>query len=164
MQWTETVIIDAPADVVRAAVGDQRHVMAWSAWPEATGFTCSVEGDATSVGSQIVFRDRAGTVQGRQRIVDVSDDGGTRTVVNELENRGPFGRTMRPRVDFRTTALAAQRTQVALDFDADIPLPPPLRQVVGFPLRRWVRGLHRRDLDQLKAYVETADDPRRLAD
>lgn len=164
MQWTETVIIDAPVDIVRAAVRDQRHVMAWSAWPEATGFTCVVEGDAMSVGSQIVFRDRSGTVQGRQRIVDVTDDGATRTVVNELENRGPFGRTMRPRVDFRTTALDDHRTEVALDFAADIPFPRPLRQLIGVGMRRWARGLHRKDLDQLRTYVETADDPRTLAD
>lgn len=123
MHWTETVTIDAPVDVARAAVRDQRHVMAWSAWPEATGFTCSVDGDATSVGSEIVFRDRTGTVQGRQHIVDVTDDGDTRTVVNQLENRGPFGRTMRPRVDFRTTAVNAQRTEVGAGLRRRHPVP-----------------------------------------
>jgi hypothetical protein len=164
MRWTETVIIDAPADVVRTAVRDQRQVMAWSAWPEATGYTCSVEGDATSVGSQIVFRDRTGTVQGRQRIVEVTHDGDTHTVAYDLDNRGPFGRTLRPRVDFRTTAVEGGRTEVALDFAVDIPFPPPLRQVVGVGMRRWVRGLHRRDLDQLKAHIEAAGDPRTLAD
>lgn len=158
MQWTETMTIDAPVDLVRAAVRDQHHVMAWSAWPEATGFTCSVEGDATSVGSQIVFRDQAGTVQGRQRIVDVTDDRRTRTVVNQLENRGPFGRTIRPRVDFRTTAVGADRTEVALHFDVESPFPPPLWQLVGVGVRRWVRGLHRKDLAQLKTYVESAAD------
>ena len=49
------------------------------------------------------------------------------------------------------------RTEVALDFAVDLPFPPPLRQLIGFGMRRWVRGLHRRDLVQLKAHVETTD-------
>lgn len=61
MTWTETIDIDAPAEDVFDAMLDQDRVMSWSAWPEATGFTCSVEGDSRSPGSEIVFRDKKGS-------------------------------------------------------------------------------------------------------
>ena len=151
MRWTETIDIDAPEDLVRTAMLDQHHVVRWSAWPEATGLSCTVHGDGTSPGSEIVFRDDAGTVQGRQRITAV--DG--QRIANRLENRGPLGRTMTPRVDFVVTRLAHDRTRAALDFEADVPLPVGLRHLVQLAMSRWARRLHVEDLRLLKSYVES---------
>ena len=149
MQWTESVDVERPLALVREAVLDQEQLMQWSAWPEATGFTCAVEGDGRSPGSQVVFRDRRGTVQGRQTII-----GADGTVVrNRLANRGPLGREITPEVDFRLEALGPQRTRVHLDFRGRAPLPAPLRQLVEVPLGRWVRRLHVKDLAQLEAHV-----------
>lgn len=157
MKWTESIEVAAPADRVADALLDQRHVMGWSAWPEATGFVCGVEGDGRSPGSQIVFRDAGGTVQGRQRIVDVE---GLR-VSNRMDNRGPFGTTLTPRVDFVAIPLGGQRTRAELDFEAEVPLPFGVRHVIEAAMSRWVRRLHVKDLEQLKSYVESGrvDDP-----
>ncbi|MFZ1490568.1 MAG: SRPBCC family protein, partial [Ilumatobacteraceae bacterium] len=147
MRWTETIEIDAPAERVFEAQLDQQHVMSWSAWPEATGFVCEVEGDGRSPGSEIVFRNAKGVVQGRQRIVDVD----SLKVSNRMENRGPFGATITPRVDFLATPLGADRTRAALDFEAEVPLPFGVRHVVQAVMSRWARRLHVKDLEQLKA-------------
>jgi len=151
MKWTETIEINAPAERVFEAQLDQGHVMGWSAWPEATGFVCGVEGDGRSEGSEIVFRNKKGVVQGRQRIVDVH---GLR-VTNRLENKGPFGTTITPRVDFVATPLDEGRTRAALEFEAEVPLPLGLRHLVQAVMSRWARKLHVKDLEQLKTYVES---------
>lgn len=49
MQWTETITIETPRDSVYQAVRDQHTLMQWSAWPEATGFTCRVDGDGMNL-------------------------------------------------------------------------------------------------------------------
>lgn len=72
MKWTESIDVDAPLKQVQRAVADEHQLMHWSAWPAATGYTCSVDGDGTTVGSEIVFRDPAGTEQGRQRLTAVT--------------------------------------------------------------------------------------------
>lgn len=151
MKWTETIEIAAPAERVFKALHDQAHVMGWSAWPEATGFTCAVVGDGVSPGSEIVFRNGKGVVQGRQRIISTD---GTR-VLNRMENRGPFGRTITPTVDFEAIPIDDRRTRVSLDFAGQVPLPPGLRHVVEAVMSRWVRRLHVKDLMMLKEYVET---------
>ncbi len=150
MHWTESIVVDRPADRVAASIADENELMQWSAWPQATGYTCSVDGDGTSVGSCIVFRDRSGTEQGRQRLHSVSPE----RVEYRLTNRGPGGRTMTPEVDFRLEPLGPSRTRVFLDFRVDVPLPSPLRQVAEAVLGRRVRALHVKDLEELKRYVE----------
>ncbi len=74
MHWTESIDVDRPVPEVRAAIADEHELMQWSAWPEATGYTCSVDGDGISPGSEIVFRDRSGVVQGRQRLLRSTAD------------------------------------------------------------------------------------------
>ncbi|MGQ7295580.1 SRPBCC family protein [Quadrisphaera sp. KR29] len=160
MQWTETVVVQAPLERVRRAVADEHEVMRWSAWPQATGCTCAVDGDGTSPGSEIVFTDPRGREQGRQRLQGVTEAGaghGEEVVVAyRLSNRGPGGRTMHPEVDFRLGATGPTTTQVALDFRATPPLPPPLRQLAERVMAPRVRALHVKDLEQLKAHAETA--------
>ncbi len=149
MHWTESIDVDRPVPEVRAAIADEHELMQWSAWPEATGYTCAVDGDGISPGSEIVFRDRSGVVQGRQRLLTATDD----RVEYRLRNRLPAGREMTPEVDFRIEDLGG-RSRVHLDFRATPPLPPVLRQLAGLVAGRRVRALHVRDLEQLKAHVE----------
>lgn len=154
MQWTETIDVDAPLDLVRAAVADQHQLMAWSAWQEETGYTCTVEGDGRSVGSAIVFRSSEGTEMGRQTMTLVGPD----RVENRLLNRGPGGRDIRPEVVFRLEQVGTGCTRVHLDFRATPPLPPILRQLAELVLSRKVRALHVKDLQQLKAHAEGSAD------
>ena len=150
MEWTVSTEVDRPLEEVRDAVVDQHRLMAWSAWQEATGYRCRVDGDGRTPGSAIVFVDSTGVEQGRQTLIAVGD----RLVENRLRNRGPGGREMRPEVDFRLSPLAGGQTCVDLELRARPPLPTPLRQLVELVLGRKVRALHVKDLAQLKAHVE----------
>lgn len=150
MEWTESIVVDRPLTQVHAAIADEQELMRWSAWPEATGYTCTVDGDGHSRGSTIVFRDKRGVEQGRQQLSRVEPD----RVEYRLHNRGPGGRTITPEVDFRLEPVDAGRTRVHLDFRAAVPLPPGPRHVVEFLLGRRVRRLHVADLRQLKEHVE----------
>ena len=150
MEWTESIVIDRPLPLVQAAIADEHRLMAWSAWPRATGYSCAVDGDGRSIGSAIVFRDRAGVEQGRQSLTLIEAD----RVGYRLRNKGPRGRDMTPEVDFRLDALDATHTRVHLDFRAAAPLPPGVRQLAELLLGRRVRRLHIEDLALLKAHVE----------
>lgn len=148
MEWTESIVVDRPCAQVQAAIADEHQLMAWSAWPKATGYSCAVDGDGRSIGSAIVFRDPAGVEQGRQRLHLVAAD----RIEYRLRNKGPGGREMTPEVDFRLEALGDTRTRVHLDFRATAPLPPGVRRLAELLLGRRVRRLH--DLALLKAHVE----------
>jgi hypothetical protein len=150
VEWTECIDIDRPIERVRAAVADEHELMRWSAWPQATDFTCAVEGDGRSPGSAIVFRSANGVEQGRQRLARVEPG----RVEYRLRNRGPRGREMTPEIDFRFEPIDATATRVHLDFRATVPLPPGARHLVDLLLGRRVRRLHVVDLQQLKAHVE----------
>lgn len=152
MEWTESIVVDRPAAQVHAAIADEHRLMAWSAWPAATGYSCSVDGDGRSVGSTIVFRDPTGVEQGRQRLARVEPD----RIEYRLRNNGPRGRVMTPEVDFRLEALDDDRTRVHLDFRATAPLPPVARRIAELLIGRRVRRLHVEDLELLKAHVEHA--------
>lgn len=157
VEWTESIVVDRPLAQVQAAIADEHRLMAWSAWPEATGYRCSVEGDGRSVGSAIVFRDRAGTERGRQHLTRIETD----RVEYRLRNKGPLGREMTPEVDFRLEPLDDARTRVHLDFRATAPLPAGVRRIAELLLGRRVRRLHVDDLELLKAHVE--NEPPRTA-
>ncbi|KGI66776.1 SRPBCC family protein [Mycolicibacterium rufum] len=150
MQWTESVTIDRPLARVRQAIADENELLQWSAWPEATGYTCRIDGDGRSIGSAIVFTDTKGTTQGRQ-ILHALDN---RSVDYRMRNRGPGGREMTPHLKFRLEDVDGARTRVHLDFHAEAPLPLGLRHLVEAAMGRRVRKLHVKDLDQLKAHVE----------
>jgi carbon monoxide dehydrogenase subunit G len=147
MQWTESIDIDRPADVVQAAIADEHVLMQWFAWPAATGFTCAVDGDGRSIGSEIVFRGGKGREQGRQRLARVE---------HRLRNRGPGGREMTPEVDFRVGPAGTGRARVHLDFRGQAPLPPGLRQLAEALIGRRVRALHVEDLRLLERHLEAA--------
>jgi Polyketide cyclase / dehydrase and lipid transport len=150
MEWTESIVVDRPLAQVQAAIADEHQLMAWSAWPNATGYSCAVDGDGRSIGSAIVFRDPAGVEQGRQRLTRIEPG----RIEYRLRNKGPRGREMTPEVDFRLEALDDTRTRVHLDFRATAPLPPGARQIAELLLGRRVRRLHVEDLELLKVHVE----------
>jgi hypothetical protein len=150
VEWSESIDVDRPIAQVQAAIADEHELMAWSAWPAATGYSCAVDGDGRSVGSAIVFRSPDGVEQGRQRLTRVAPD----RVEYRLRNRGPRGRDITPEVDFRLQPLDDAATRVHLDFRATVPLPPGLRHVAELLLGRRVRRLHVLDLRQLKDHVE----------
>ncbi len=151
MKWTESIVVDRPAAEVLRAVADEHELLQWSAWPEATGYTCAIDGDGHTVGSAIVFTDKKGVIQGRQVLHDVDDD----TVDYRMRNRGPGGRDMTPHLLFRFDDVDGARTRVHLDFQAAAPLPPGLRHIVEAVMSRRVRRLHVKDLEQLKQHVES---------
>ncbi len=151
MEWSESIDVDRPIAQVQAAIADEHELMAWSAWPAATGYSCAVDGNGRSVGSAIVFRSPDGVEQGRQRLTRVAPD----RVEYRLRNRGPRGRDITPEVDFRLQPLDDAATRVHLDFRATVPLPPGLRHVAELLLGRRVRRLHVLDLRQLKDHLET---------
>lgn len=150
MQWTETIITEAPDDDVYQAVRDQHTPMQGSAWPDTTGSTCRVEGDGTSPGSQIIFTDSKGIEQGRQTLVSADAD----AVRNRMRDRGPRGRWVSPSVDFHIDPVTPARTRVSLAFDVEPPVPRILKPVANRWLRRSIRLLHVKDLQQPKDLVE----------
>lgn len=151
MQWTESIVVNRPLGEVLPAVADEHELMQWSAWPEATGYTCRVDGDGVSIGSAIVFTDGQGREQGRQRLSSIASD----RVEYRLTNRGPGGRTMTPEVDYRLEPAGEGHTRVSLDFRARPPLAPVARQLAEVVMRGRVRRLHVEDLRRLKAHVES---------
>ena len=155
MKWTESIIVDRPLPQVREAIADENELMAWSAWPEATGYSCAIDGDGRSLGSAIVFRDSSGREQGRQQLNLVAAE----RVEYRLCNRGPRGRDMTPEIDFRLDDIDGSRTRVYLDFRATVPLSLGARQLAELILARRVRRLHVKDLRQLKAHVEKTPVP-----
>jgi carbon monoxide dehydrogenase subunit G len=155
MRWSESIYVDQPPDKVLEAIRDQYVLMQWSAWPEATGYTCAVEGDGRSVGSEIVFRSSDGVEQGRQRITAVDE----KAVRNKMRNRGPRGTWVEPSVDFRVEP-EGHGSMVHLDFEVIPPVPRLLHPFANRYLTRTIRPLHVEDLRRLKALTESGDHDR----
>ncbi|WP_146067386.1 hypothetical protein [Arthrobacter sp. SX1312] len=61
---------------------------------------------------------------------------------------------MSPNVDFPIDSATPTRTRVALAFDVDPPVPRILKPLANRWLRRSIRPLHVKDLQQLKDLVE----------
>ncbi|WP_104198657.1 hypothetical protein [Cryobacterium sp. Y29] len=154
MRWTTSIDIDRPVAHLFQAIADQNVRLQWPDWPAATGCTCSIDGDITTLGSVIVFRDDTDVEQGPQRLSCVSPN----RVEYPLRNRAPGGREMTPEVDFGIEELSPNRTGVHPDFRNRVPLPPPLRQITELVLDRKARAMHVEDLRLLTAHVE--DGPR----
>ncbi len=109
-------------------------------------------GRRRSIGSAIVFRDKWGAEQGRQKLTSVTP---TR-VEYRKRNRGPRGKDMTPEVDFRLEDLGGRQTRVHMDFRAAVPLPPGLCQLAELVMGRRVRALPRTDRQHLKTHVESS--------
>ena len=137
------VVVDRSLTAVQAVIADEQQLMQWSAWPQATGFTCAIDGDGRSLGSAIVFRDGKGVEQGRQRLTPVTPGPG---LVPAAQPRpGRSGHDPRGRLPARARRPVPNR--VHFDFRADVPLPAGLRHLAEAVMGRRVRALHVKDLE-----------------
>ncbi|MBE9140183.1 hypothetical protein IQ254_23790 [Nodosilinea sp. LEGE 07088] len=70
VRYSEKIVINAPVEQVYDNIRLQERLMLWSAWPEATGSTCSLENEDGSVGARTVFFDQGKRFE-HQEIVDL---------------------------------------------------------------------------------------------
>lgn len=144
--YTEEILIDAPVRDVYDDIRLQEHLMRWSAWPQETKSTCSVEGTDGEVGARTAFFTKGKRV-GHQEIVRLKEDQEV-----ELVLFGP-GPPHRPRLTFELRVIDERTTQVLAHFVNE--LPRPFNAIWKFAgLTKWTRSMHRKDLAGLKAFSE----------
>lgn len=71
--YTEEILIDAPVRDVYDDIRLQEHLMRWSAWPQETKSTCTVEGPDGEIGAKTAFFTKGKRV-GHQEIVRLQQD------------------------------------------------------------------------------------------
>jgi hypothetical protein len=144
--YTEHVLIDAPVRDVYDDIRLQEHLMRWSAWPQETKSTCTVEGLDGQVGAKTAFFTKGKRV-GYQEVVSLKQD---QEVAIVLFGPGP---PHRPRLTFELQAMGENRTEVVAHFVNE--LPRPFNAIWKFAgLTKWTREMHRKDLAGLKAFSE----------
>lgn len=147
VRYSEKIIVNAPVEQVYDNIRWQERLMQWSAWPEATGSTCSVENTDGSIGARTVFFNE-GKRFGHQEITDLTPN---QKVSLTLVNSGPLKHL--PYLDFNLCALSTTQTEVTLDFantyQKPFQVPAKLLGIV-----KWTRALQIKDLEGLKAYSE----------
>jgi hypothetical protein len=144
--YTEHVLIDAPVRDVYDDIRLQEHLMRWSAWPQETKSTCTVEGLDGQVGAKTAFFTKGKRV-GYQEVVSLKQD---QEVAIVLFGPGP---PHRPRLTFELQAMGENRTEVVAHFVNE--LPRPFNAIWKFAgLSKWTREMHRKDLAGLKAFSE----------
>lgn len=146
VEYVETIVVGASATTVYDAIRFQEDLMLWSAWPSTTKSTCKCEGEDGQVGAQTVFFSK-GKKFGHQEVTRLVKD---RAVEFVLESAGP---PHKPWMRFDLVPLSDQETEVRLHFRNEIARPFNLVQRL-FGLVAWTRGMHRKDLEGLKRYVE----------
>jgi hypothetical protein len=147
VHYQESVLVNAPPDQVFAAIRSQEDLMAWSAWPAATGSTCRLVGPDNQVGTKVEFITK-GKVSGSQTVTEIAP--GERVKV-ALSDPSPFGQL--PFVTFYIRSHGVDASAATLEFTNTIRRPFQLI-VKGVGIARWVRQLHRKDLAGLKAFCE----------
>ena len=147
IRYSEKVVVDAPIKRVYDNIRLQEDLMQWSAWPEATGSTCSVENTDGSVGARTVFFND-GKRFGHQEIIALIPN---TKVSMTLVDSGPLKHI--PYLDFDLRALSDTQTEVTLKFfnTYQRPFHVPARL---FGVVKFVRELQIRDLEGLKVYSE----------
>ncbi|MEM1238277.1 MAG: SRPBCC domain-containing protein [Cyanobacteria bacterium P01_H01_bin.26] len=147
IRYSEKIVVDAPIKRVYDNIRLQEDLMQWSAWPEATGSTCSVENSDGSVGARTVFFND-GKRFGHQEIIALIPN---TKVSMTLVDSGPLKHI--PYLDFDLRALSDTQTEVTLKFfnTYQRPFHVPARL---FGVVKFVRELQIRDLEGLKVYSE----------
>jgi len=144
--YTEEIVINAPVRDVYDDIRLQEHLMRWSAWPQETKSTCTVEGPDGQVGAKTAFFTKGKRV-GHQEIVSLRQD---QEVALVLFGPGP---PHRPRLTFELRAKGERQTHVLAHFVNE--LPRPFNAIWKFAgLTKWTREMHRKDLAGLKAFSE----------
>ncbi|PSN15235.1 hypothetical protein C7293_08070 [filamentous cyanobacterium CCT1] len=147
VRYSEKIVVNAPIAEVYDNIRLQERLMSWSAWPEATGSTCSLENADGTVGARTVFFNQ-GKRFGHQEIIDLKPN---QKVSLTLVNSGPLKHT--PYLDFDLRALAKDQTEVTLNFvntyQKPFQVPAKLLGIV-----KWTRALQVKDLEGLKTYSE----------
>lgn len=146
VEYSEEVTVEAPVGDVYDDIRLQEHLMRWSAWPQETKSTCTVEGPDGEVGVKTAFFTKGKRV-GHQQIVRLKEN---EEVALTLVGPGP---PHRPNLTFKLQGLGDKRTQVIAHFINE--LPRPFNAIWKFAgLSQWTREMHRKDLAGLKAFSE----------
>ena len=147
VRYSEKIIVNAPIDQVYDNIRFQERLMLWSAWPEATGSTCSLENADGRVGARTVFFNK-GQRFGHQEIIRLDPNS---KVSMTLVNSGPLKHT--PYLDFDLHAHSKDQTEVTMKFvntyQKPFQVPAKLLGIV-----KWTRDLQIKDLEGLKNYSE----------
>ncbi|MEM9807398.1 MAG: SRPBCC family protein [Cyanobacteria bacterium P01_D01_bin.56] len=147
VRYSEKIIVNAPIEQVYDNIRFQERLMSWSAWPEATGSTCSLENTDGHVGARTVFFNK-GQRFGHQEIINLDPN---QKVSMTLVNSGPLKHT--PYLDFDLRSLSKAQTEVTLKFvntyQKPFQVPAKLLGIV-----KWTRALQIKDLEGLKSYSE----------
>ena len=147
IHYSEKIVIAAPVEQVYDNIRCQADLMKWSAWPEATGSTCSLENPDGSVGARTVFFNK-GKRFGHQEIIALEPN---KKVSLTLVDSGPLKHT--PYLDFDLQALSNRQTEVTLTFNNTYQKPFQVPAKL-FGVVKWVRSLLIKDLEGLKTYSE----------
>jgi len=146
VQYTETLVIEAPARQLYDNTRLQARLMDWSAWPSETGSTCSYENTDGELGARTVFFSK-GKRFGHQEVTGLVDG---QTVELALVSKGP---PQKPLLRFDFVPLIPSRTAVRLGFDNTLARPfNVILRLAG--VVRWTRKMHVKDLQGLKRYAE----------
>ena len=146
VEYTEDITVNAPAAQVYDDIRLQEHLMRWSAWPQETKSTCTVEGPDGKVGAKTAFFTKGKRV-GHQEIVSLKEN---EEVVLTLVGPGP---PHKPKLTFELKSLGADRTRVLAHFVNE--LPRPFNAIWKFAgLTKWTREMHKKDLAGLKSFAE----------
>ncbi|MEO0576489.1 MAG: SRPBCC family protein [Pseudomonadota bacterium] len=151
VEYVETIKVNGSVRALYDATRTQEDLMRWSSWPTETGSSCSVAGDDGVVGAQTVFLDKKGKQFGYQEVTHLEKD---RMVEFKLESKGP---PHKPILRLYFVPITAEQTEVIMYFRNDIS--PPFHVFLRlFGVVRWTRGLHTKDLDGLRRFIEDQQD------
>ncbi|MEO0392336.1 MAG: hypothetical protein AAF213_03695 [Pseudomonadota bacterium] len=147
VEYTEEILVNAPASQIYNDIRLQEHLMRWSAWPQETQSTCSVEDKDGVVGTKTIFYNAKGKRVGHQEVIGLKQD---QEVALKLEGPGP---PHHPALTFKLHPTGEQSTQVLAHFVNE--LPRPFNAIWKFAgLSNWTREMHKKDLEGLKAFAE----------
>jgi len=146
VRYTESIIIDAPAQTLYDNTRLQSRLMEWSAWPSETKSTCATENPDGVVGARTVFFSK-GQRFGHQEVTALVEGQRVELV---LQSKGP---PQKPLLNFEFVPLEATRTEVRLHFSNTLSRPfNVILRIAG--IVRWTRKMHLKDLQGLKRYSE----------
>ena len=150
VQYVESIIVDAPVYKVYDAVRYQEQLMEWSAWPKETKSTCEVQNEDGSIGAQTIYMNLKGKKFGYQEVIGLTKNEKVSFYLKSFV--APFEDDVR--MTFYFHEVSENQTEVQLFFDETLKKPQFLIAYFG-GIIKWVHSMHLKDLNYLKAYVES---------